>query len=58
MKLWQNSAVPIGTVQVEVGLENLFTLQNIEVSINPGVICTGLYKQAFGTVHVRLNNQS
>ena len=39
------------TAQVLVGLGNLSILWNIKVSLNKGVICTGLYRQGFGTKH-------
>ena len=47
-------------VQILMGLGNLLALQSInmsalwyiKVSINQGVICTDLYRQVFGTIHV------
>ena len=35
-----------------MGLENLSALWNIELSVNQGVICTGLYRQAFGNMFI------
>ena len=48
------------TVQILMGLGNLLALQSInmsalwyiKVSINQGMICTDLYRQVLGTMHV------
>ena len=33
-----------------MGVGNLSALRNTEASVNQGVICTGLYRQVFGTM--------
>ena len=40
-----------------VGLGHLSALQNIEVSINHGVICTCLYRQDLGPIVAKSKDQ-
>ena len=49
----------LSTVQVHVlvGLGNLSALRNVKLSVNQGVIYAGLYRQAFGTMHVSQDNR-
>ena len=32
-------------------------LSALQMFVNQGVICKGLYKQVFGTMHIRLDNR-
>ena len=56
IKNWSMSALS-STVQVLVGLWNLSALHNIELSVSQRLICTGLYRQALGTIQVCTDNR-